>query len=286
VIATLDWHDWSPFADSDIVIRYHAGDYDMHGTGIVRIFNGDGFVIASDGLRRDLDGNEVSANEQKVFNTVCAGAAFAYAATGVTYVHQGNVPFDVAQELKSIDTGLAAKQYDGAVRYIEGFAKALKNAFCEAQRNGRIAQIRDYGKGNLVTRVLFAGYYRRLPFMAQIELYRNGQEIEAPRHSIDELSRKDIKIEISGSEAVKQSLLSTDDLTFPAHELGSWDAVRNRRPFTIEQGVELARTYLDGCANPKGRKMDKECESIGGHIHIATVTPKDGFRWAEPPKPL
>jgi hypothetical protein len=255
----------------------------MHGTGIVRIFNGDGFVIASDGLRRDLDGNEVSANEQKVFNTIYEKAAFAFAATGVTYVCQGDVPFDVCQQLKAIDATLAAKQYDSPVRYIEAFSKALKRVFCEAQADGRIIEIRDYGKGNLITRVLFAGYYLRRPFMAQIGLYRDGQKIDSAHHSVDNLARKDIKIEISGSEAIKQSFLSADDLTFPARDLSSWDAVRNRRPFTIKGGVELARTYLAACASPEGRKLDKECESIGGHIHVATVTLTDGFQWVEPP---
>jgi hypothetical protein len=278
---------YDPLAHVGLVVAYGAGgNADMHGTAVVRVFTGNGFAVAADGLRRDLDGNEILANQQKVFKIEgAAGSAFAFCLTGATYFQNGTASFDVSSELQQIADRLAPKQYDSSFRYIEAFAKALLATFRVGQRDGRIGEFRDFGKGNMIVRVLFAGYYSSKPFMAIIELHRIGQDIQDPAKQFQEFSPNETKIEISGSEAVQQSLLSPDDLTFPEHESKSWKTVRSRRPISVDEAVELAQTYIAACASDAGRKMDADCFSIGGHIHVATITPEKGFAWLIPPIP-
>jgi hypothetical protein len=275
---------YDPFAHVNLVVAYGTGGNEgVHGTAVVRIFTGDGFVIAADGLRRDLDGKEIQANQQKVFKIESAQSVFAYGATGATYFQQGAASFDVESELKRIVEYLATKQYDSSFRYIEAFAKTLLVMFRKGQKDGRIKEFLDYGKGNLIVRVLFAGYYGRKPFMAMIELHHIRQRIQEPVKQFEEFSPSNTKIEISGSEAVQKSLMSGGDFTFPAHELSSWRAVRSQQPISIADAVELAQTYIAACASDAGRNMDADCFSVGGHIHIATITADKKFVWAVPP---
>jgi len=49
---------------------------------------------------------------------------------------------------------------------------------------------------------------------------------------------------------------------------------------TISQASKIARDYIRACKSPVGRKIDRNiCFSIGGHIHVAKITPSEGFQW-------
>jgi hypothetical protein len=37
--------------------------------------------------------------------------------------------------------------------------------------------------------------------------------------------------------------------------------------------------YIAACSDPIALELDEFCHTIGGHIHVATVTPDHGFRW-------
>jgi hypothetical protein len=54
---------------------------------------------------------------------------------------------------------------------------------------------------------------------------------------------------------------------------------------TLSDAVEAGRNYIEACSSPVALEIDKEiCQGIGGHIHVATITPTAGFEWLIPPK--
>jgi hypothetical protein len=60
------------------------------------------------------------------------------------------------------------------------------------------------------------------------------------------------------------------------------------KPFKHETSLQgaayFAKGYIEACSSPLALKFDPTCEELGGHIHVATITPQDGFRWVIPPK--
>lgn len=63
----------------------------MPSTAIVRLYPGDGFIVAADGLRCNLSGVEISNMQQKLFKIEETGKLFGYALTGTTYIRQSEL---------------------------------------------------------------------------------------------------------------------------------------------------------------------------------------------------
>jgi capsular polysaccharide biosynthesis protein len=61
-----------------------------------------------------------------------------------------------------------------------------------------------------------------------------------------------------------------------AHKLGKTPLLEDARQF--------AQGYIEACSSPVGLEVDEPlCKGIGGHIHIATITTPEGFRWVIEP---
>jgi hypothetical protein len=277
------FYEYDPFVGKNLVIKYGPGE-EMPGTAVVRIYNGEGFVVAADGLRRDGTGKEITASQQKIFKIEDADKRFAYAATGVTYIDQGADAFDVSAEVIRVANALLAKNYDSALRYTEQFGKTLKRSLHQGQKDQRIREFLDFGKGELIVSVLFAGYYTRRPFMSRVALFHQKQDVQPPKIEFEDLVPSDIRVEISGSAKVRGLLLEGVDPRLAAYRSDSWEKVRNKQPISLADSLELAKTYIAACADPEAREVDPECAAIGGQIHVATITSTEGFKWVVEPR--
>jgi hypothetical protein len=51
----------------------------------------------------------------------------------------------------------------------------------------------------------------------------------------------------------------------------------------LQEAACYAKGYIDAFASPLALTLDPSCEAIGGHVHVATVTPGDGFQWVVRP---
>jgi len=55
----------------------------------------------------------------------------------------------------------------------------------------------------------------------------------------------------------------------------------------LEAHAANARQFITRCGGPEGRAIDPEiAATIGGRIHMATITPANGFRWIPGFEPL
>jgi hypothetical protein len=53
---------------------------------------------------------------------------------------------------------------------------------------------------------------------------------------------------------------------------------------TISDAIERSKAFIQAHSDPEAIALDGKCCAVGGHIHIATITPTDGFQWIIPPK--
>jgi hypothetical protein len=92
----------------------------------------------------------------------------------------------------------------------------------------------------------------------------------------------------SGSPAVLSLLFDSDDPRFSEYRTDACKrvAAREMHPemrVTLSDAIEAGRKSIEACSrsSPMALEIDKEfCEGIGGHIHVATITPEGGFDWA------
>jgi len=90
-------------------------------------------------------------------------------------------------------------------------------------------------------------------------------------------------LDINGSKRVADLLIGSDDPKFARFRTPAthW---RNRKTLTLSEGIEIAESYIRACDSDEGREVDPRlCAGIGGHIHIATITPAE-FKWIKEPK--
>lgn len=79
-------------------------------------------------------------------------------------------------------------------------------------------------------------------------------------------------MKISGSEVVADLLFQTTDPRFSVYRV-------NAPTYTLAKATDIARNYILACCDPVALQIDPNCADIGGHIHMAIITPAEGFRW-------
>ena len=55
---------------------------------------------------------------------------------------------------------------------------------------------------------------------------------------------------------------------------------------TMDWCLGFAIKYISACASPQGARIDHKCRSIGGRIHVATITSTEGFQWVPGYEPV
>lgn len=253
-------------------------------TAIVRVFTGDAFIIAADGRENELDGSVTTDTKQKIFSF--GGNRFlAYAFTG----HVGLGPEDGTEVVFDfIDEIGKAAQITSSGRYptLEKYAKRLgQRVQAELENICSKVPIKFYDApspnpgeaGSTIADVLIDGYYSGLPSRVNLRFYRlNGQFVEPDITSPGVVVGG---VWQYGSRIVAGLMSARDQRFYNEHALRSPETPL---PFSDEMysGVVHARAYIEACSSDEGRRLDpKACSTIGGHIHIASVTQQNGFQW-------
>lgn len=248
-------------------------------TAIAFCYTKSGFVVGADGRSRIYDPvkDEFSHSRddcQKIFSIVESGKVLAYAVIGDAVSSEDN-SFDLMAEIERQRKRLTGQHFSSLHSYASAIGYKVERAYKKALRSGRLdfryrAGAEDETE-NLLARVLFMGYLR-FPAFAYIELMRteSGAELRTTNQS---------------------AALGVPALVAPAGVLTAIDNdprfAEYRLPYGPEMSIEDARALvtrrLEACASPSATEINSLCAGIGGHIHIATVTPS-GFDWLVPPE--
>jgi hypothetical protein len=260
-------------------------------TAIAIPYTSFGFAIAADGRQRWADqftrDNLVRAAEsdsvQKIFEIKRKDAAFAYTLSGD--VASRDRSFDLAIELQNQLAQIQRHRFFTARRFIETLSGRLESAVHLAMRQGRAEEYP-------ACEITLAGYFRGQPRLVNIQFQRHGgglrcwNVIRKPPPGL---------CFYTGSHLIA-NLVSQGDERFaqfcpPLDEKAS-----------LQAAVEHATGYIQASSSALARQLDPECDSIGGRIHVATVTPpirslkariwrwitrrpapQTGFQWIRPP---
>ena len=249
-------------------------------TAIVMAYTVLGWVIASDGRETsDDDARIISDNERKIFPIQDRSKTLAYALVGTISndADTGSGAYDLRTEAAREAESIAGRNFETFQEYVNIFAHHLKKIIHKAKMSGRINEYPE----NLnhldpidrftIAEILLAGYFRKQPCFAEIKFYHREQVIAAPKKRFENYSPGNAAI--SGSEKIRFLMINKRDGRFS----------RYLKPLgpdsSLKEAGEFAKGYIEACSDPVALEIDPYCKGIGGHIHMATVTPSDGFGW-------
>lgn len=257
-------------------------------TAIARYHWPEGFAIAADGLKSNSrDPSKSTTNNQKIFKIDEPGRKLCYSVAGIVELSRDDESDDIVLELLPAlaESILSQKKQPSKTLfgYARNIARPVNRQLADLKRAGTIRRypvrpsaIRELG--HTILRVYFDGYYGGIEGRASVRFYHEDQRLSSPDVALEAVSPGGPII--FGSVVVSDLLFQSEnrqDIRL-AQFRKNWDTA------TQAGAVEICQRYIEACGSVEGRALDPDvCASIGGHTHIATITPGDGFRWVIEP---
>jgi len=258
-------------------------------TAVVRIHLPEGFVIGADGLS-----SGGSTTIQKIFEMSCPSGPCGVGVSGqgeAEFSTNGHQPLRInfGEECRRVTQLMAQRSPKSFRQLVEIFSDIVIQNIEEQIYAGRATGVvsdEDFLEWRNLkgcTRLHFVGFFDRDPWMSTvtIEQGENGLNREI---DVKELNPAKVSHVFFGSDAVRDRLrLLITDPAFDEFRNEGFRKVWEANDPTLIDGFEAVKSYINACASLQARLIDSYCNSIGGHTHIATITPSDGFQWLIPP---
>lgn len=248
-------------------------------TAIVRTYTVEGFIIVADGLRFDMESRkEEGDKEQKIFQFDCSTGPLAYSIAGnIAFGPDGGDGFDLLAEMKQALRPEVPSMPASLLDYVDILAERINSRLAEFAGHYPVNAPGDINQGYEIAHVFLDGYYENTPSRASIKFRcKDKQTLLAPRVDPDKNNLGSPLIH--GPREITYLLFRTADPRFTRFRR---QAMRPEEA-TLQSAIQEALGYIEACCSPEGREADPECMAVGGHIHIASITP-DGFQWVRAP---
>jgi len=236
-----------------------------------------GVIVAADGRTRVPESPQLTdeirlrgnlESEQKIFLIQDQDKTLVYAGTG--YLSSADDGFSVLDEIKKQRSVLSRHPFETCRDYVQHLSIKLKAAIRDALNKKTFWIPHD---DPLIARLLFAGFFRKeMSWVAAEFKYKEGRvKLEVDRYPI------------APGGMIVMGVPKMWDL-FRAKDARFTEYIKPLGPnSTLEEGRDCAKGFIDMCKSPLAAEIEPLCLSVGGHIHVAAVTP-DGFRWLIEPK--
>ena len=261
------------------------------GTAIIRTYTPDGFVIAADGRScTDEDFSVISDTTQKIFRIEDRAGILACSmagTTGLTAKGSDEIILDLYEEAIKIAGGLATRQSTNLYGYAVHLSKLLNHAL-ESVKSSKALPLypiggtqQDSETGQTILRIFLDGYYHGKPSRASIRLSHTDQKLDDARIYKFECPVPVMSMAAHGSQIIAKSVFDPDttDERFAAY--------RVRDPTNIGSVVLRSKNFILAHSDPEAMLIGENMvRCVGGHIHIAAVTPREGFQWLPGHEPV
>jgi len=260
-------------------------------TAIVIVHSAAGFFIAADGKLTMDDKSRHKASlqnlameteeQQKIFQVASPRGTLAYAVRGTVRDPLG---FDLMKITETQIKAISARRFDEMYPFLTSLGGRVNKEINEARRRGTLEPFSEESQktrtgGWPIAYLHFCGYFKKEPCLAEIEFSHRRQVSQFYIHW--PMLRA---THFYGSEIVRQNMYG--DETGTAHPDSRFaEFVKGVPPhLSFENAQQFTRGYIEACGSQLGLEVDKPfCKAIGEHIHMATITPSNGFAWAIEP---
>jgi hypothetical protein len=256
-------------------------------TAIVRTFTPQGFVLAADGRSfGTIDGAILNDAAQKIFPTRTLSGAFAFSIAGAIELvtdDRSQIAVNLADEARKSAESLENERIENLTDYAARFCHPIYRALNEAHKSGRLTNFPSHEtrvlgeRGQTITRLLLDGYLGEYPSSVNVRFFHEDGELREPGI---ETNRFPTGFHyVLGSPQIVRLLWDSNDPRFSEYRGPKIYA----EDMTLQSAIERSRCYIQACSDPQSAAIDSVCRTIGGHIHIATITPSSGFQWVIAP---
>jgi hypothetical protein len=149
--------------------------------------------------------------------------------------------------------------------FVAAIGNALEQTVARALRAGQLECCP-------ALQISFVGFSGNDPFYVNLDFWRmpdaNGLHYKVIVQVIDNWL-----FACSGSVVIAQMMQRPDA------RIRQFIKPPSERP-SLQDAIDTTRGYIEACASPLGLDVDPDnCKGIGGHIHVATVTPVQRPSW-------
>lgn len=223
-------------------------------TAVVSVLTSKGFIVGADGRESDPKGNVLSESITKIFKTEAGNVVAVYSWAEVVRVRSFFQYFDLRTISGDAARALEKREYSTLSEYALAFAGYVFDLLSVWVANYRpdLTQV-----GPSFACLFMVGYVGGEPQTATIRFpFRDGRiqnpvVLMALSDPVDSLNL------FVGSKTIYSKMRTDGLLAIPA---------------TANEAARLVTTYLETCI-ACNESVD-DCRNIGGHIHVARLTPE------------
>lgn len=246
-------------------------------TAIASIYTQSGFILAADGRQRwghkPTRNSAVAQKEtdcaQKIFRAKSRDIELGYVIVGDAANLERS--FDFAAELRSQVKALRRARFSNCRDYVSTLMMNLEPIVERLKRSGELDVYPE-------TYLHFAGYFNTNPCVIDVDFHRYH-------------GRSGLLHDLNCSEDLAPGRCFVRGSLLVGHLINAGNPMLARYTKPLSQNMSLteasafAKGYIEACSSTLAMEIDPEIDwKIGGHIHIASLTPTNGFQWVVPPK--
>ncbi len=251
-------------------------------SAVALTYTRDGFVIAADGRAR-TNGEILSETTQKIFPIDGLGLCYALCGRAAFDTKNKENEIDLLKDAPYAITAISANDHSDLSGYAGSFSMYLYSLLKKAQESGQLETLPTketdrHGDTHDIFHLFVAGYFREQPAWCFTTFsHKNQLLLEPTTH--DYIPQKGPVV--YGPTEVLRLIFKTTDARVAAYRVKGFQ--ESRQP-SLSDGIEAMKNYVRACCDPEIRTLDPMCAGVGGRIHVATITPNEGFSWVCPPK--
>jgi hypothetical protein len=245
-------------------------------TAIIRNYTGDAFIVAADGMAQ---GTSPTLSRRKIFQ-FGGNKWLAYAFAGRVAIGPREGPeiwFDFRERIEKAVQSLSLDHYATLSEYATALRDHAHRALIKTCTSDQIAFDNATELGAPFAHVFISGYFKQVASSVIIEFYRENRQFAKPNVSPDELIIGEPRRH--GSYIIDAYLSQNHPPFFNDWYRRALEVPLPHFSEAMKGAVLRSRQYIEVCSSPEARALDDFCKEIGGDIHMASITPKDGIRW-------
>ncbi len=245
-------------------------------TAIIRNYTGEAFVVAADGM---AEGTTPTLSRRKIFK-FGDNKSLAYAFAGRVAIGPDEGPetwFDFRDRINQAVQSLSLDLYTTLSDYATHLADHAHRALVERCASHHLTFDNAAELGAPLACVFISGYFKQLASSVIIEFCRENRQFATPKVSVDEPIVRPLRRH--GSNVIDAYLHQNHPPFCSERYLRPLEVPLPHFSEAMKGAVLRSRQYIEVCSSPEARAMDDFCKTIGGKIHMVSITPTDGIQW-------
>ncbi len=251
-------------------------------TAVVRTYSGDGFIVAADGMARD--GNNVTSLQKRKIFPFGSGASMAYSLAGRTGFGPDDRPgilFRFRDLIDEAGNAVLMDQYGTLTEYAYPLKQNIQRALtekCSAEniQFDETPSPHPGERGATIAYMFMDGYYKSLESSVTIRFYRYERRFEADVFTPGIVLGAHF---YHGSTRIHDLIQEGDQRFCTGPYVRPLEVALPHFSAAMCGAILYSRAYIEACSSAVARELDPFCETIGGKIHMVSITPKDGIKW-------